>query len=158
MPEKPTLYLESTIPGYLAAPPSRDLIVAAHQQVTHAWWETARPKYEIYISEAVIAEVRSGEPETAAERLTLIESLQILALTERVEQTVRAYQEGLGLGRDAWLDIVHLAFASANRLDYLLTWNFKHLANGHVIKRLQGVNRELGLETPLVLTPEALLE
>ena len=59
----PTIYLETTIPSYLAAHPSRDLIVAAHQQITHEWWREARHRFDLYISEAVLAEIRAGDPE-----------------------------------------------------------------------------------------------
>lgn len=158
MPEKPTLYLESTIPSYLAAYPSRDLIVASHQQITHEWWQRARPNFEIYISQAVLDEISAGDPDATSRRLVLVEELPILALTEETETLAREYQDKLGLPQSAWLDVVHLACTVVYELNYLLTWNCTHLANGVIIQRLQGVNITLGRATPIIVTPEELLE
>jgi hypothetical protein len=87
MREKAVLrvYLETTIPSYLAALPSRDLITAAHQQVTHEWWQTAREHFELYLSETVMAEMRAGDLGTKARRLQLTEDLPILRQTTDVQ-------------------------------------------------------------------------
>jgi hypothetical protein len=156
--ERPTLYLESTIPSYLAAHPSRDLIVAAHQQITHEWWQYARSYFDIYISEAVLEEIRAGDPDAASRRLALVKTLPVLGLTEEVETLASTYQETLGLPQRARLDLVHLACAVVYELKYLLTWNCTHLANGIVIQRLQVANTTLGRATPIIVTPEELLE
>ncbi|RMF94227.1 MAG: DNA-binding protein [Nitrospinota bacterium] len=157
MAEIPTLYLESTIPSYLAARPSRDLIVAAHQQITHEWWQQVRSHFDIYISETVLAEISAGDPEAASRRLALVEEFPILALTEAVERLATQYQEKLGLPPKAQLDVIHLACAVVYEMDYLLTWNCTHIANGIVIYRLQTINTLLGLRTPVIVTPEELL-
>src|SRR5260370_5289815 len=153
-----TLYLESTIPSYLAARPSRDLIVAAHQQITHEWWLQARSGFDIYISPAVMSEISAGDPDAAARRLALVEGLPLLDATEEVGPLAREYQNGLALPPAARLDAEHLAYTVAYALDYLLTWNCAHLANGRIIQRLQDINVRLGRATPIILTPEALVE
>ena len=157
MTSKPALYLESTIISYLAAHPSRDLIVAAHQQITHEWWGRARSRFSNYISQAVMDEISIGDPDAASRRLALVAGLPILALTEEVEFLAKEYLHKLGLPRGAELDVVHLACAVFFEVDYLLTWNCAHLANGLVIKRLQKVNATLGRPTPIIATPEELL-
>jgi hypothetical protein len=154
---KPALYLESTIISYLAAYPSRDLIVAAHQQITHEWWDRARSKFSNYISQAVLDEIGIGDPNAASRRLALVAELPILALTEEVESLAEEYLHKLRLPRGAQLDVVHLACAVFYEMDYLLTWNCTHLANGLVIKRLQKANAVLGRATPIIATPEELL-
>jgi hypothetical protein len=153
-----TLYLESTIPSYLAARPSRDLIVAAHQQITHEWWLHARPDFDIYISQAVLNEISAGDPDAASRRLALIEGLPRLLLTEEVDTLAEEYLNRLGLPQTARLDAVHLACSVVYELDYLLTWNCAHLANGRVIRGLQELNALLGRTTPTIVTPEELLE
>ncbi len=158
MTEKSSLYLESTIPSYLAARPSRDLIVAAHQQITHDWWQQARGKFDLYISEAVLEEISVGDPDAATRRQSFLDGLSILALTEEVVALAEEYQSQLGLAPGAQLDGVHLAFASVYEMAYLLTWNCKHLANGVIIQRLQTINVSLGRFTPVIVTPEELLE
>jgi hypothetical protein len=158
MPGNPTLYLESTIPSYLAAYPSRDLIVAAHQHITQEWWNRARSSFDVYISQAVLDEISAGDPDAAARRLALVQELPLLALTDEVEVLAGEYQTRLALPRAAQLDVVHLACAVVYELDYLLTWNCAHLANGRVIQRLQAVNTNLGRVTPIIVTPEGLLD
>ena len=158
MPATLRLYLESTIPSYLAAQPSRDLIVAAHQQLTHMWWQRARPGFEMYISEAVLEEIGAGDTEVATRRLAFVSGLPILTITDEVAQLAEVYLRRLGLPAKAQLDSVHLACAVVYELDYLLTWNCTHLANGLLIQRLQGLHQELARVTPIILTPEELLE
>jgi hypothetical protein len=114
----PTVYLETTIPSYLAAHPSRDLIGAAHQQITHEWWRAARQRFDLYISEAVLAEMRAGDPDAAARRLTIVDGLPILALNEDVRALVHAYDQRLRLGARARADLPHVAFAVAHAMDY----------------------------------------
>lgn len=156
--KNPTLYLESTIPSYLTARPSRDLIVAAHQQITHEWWQQVRTNFDIYISEAVLDEISAGDSDAASRRLAIVKEMPILALSEEVGSLAIEYQKELGLPYSAQLDIVHLACAVVYELDYLLTWNCKHLANGVIIQRLNNVNTTLGRKTPVIITPEELLE
>ena len=110
----PTVYLETTIPSYLAARPSRDLIIAAHQQITHEWWHDARDRFDVYISEAVLTEIRAGDPDAAARRLATVDGLSILALNEDVRGLVHAYDQRLRLGARARADLPHVAFAVAD--------------------------------------------
>lgn len=154
----PTVYLETTIPSYLAAFPSRDLIVAAHQQITHEWWRTAAARFELYISEAVLDEINAGDAEAAARRRDIVRELSILRLTDDVATLTEVYDDRLGLQGRARADLVHIAFAVAYQMDYLVTWNCRHIANGETIRRLVEVNSEISRATPVILTPEELLE
>ena len=154
----PTVYLETTIPSYLAAGPNRDLILAAHQQITHEWWRNAGDRFDLYISEAVLAAIRAGDPDAAARRLAIVDRLSILAVYEDVRTLVHAYDQRLKLGEHARADLPHLAFAVAYAMDYLVTSHCAHLANGEVISRLREVNMGLQRATPIIVTPEELLE
>ena len=153
----PSVYLETTIPSYLSAHPSRDLIIAAHQQITHDWWRDARERFDLYISEALLDEIRGGDPDAASRRLELVQGLPILPLNEGVRRLVHEYDQRHGLGGRARADLPHIAFAVAYELDYLVTWNCRHIANGEVIRRLYEANAKLGLPTPLLVTPEEIL-
>ena len=153
----PSVYLETTIPSYLASRPSRDLIVAAHQQVTHEWWMRARGAFDLFVSAAVLSEIRAGDPALAARRLELVQDLPVLASRSDVDSLAEIYANGLGLPSQAHADLVHIAFAVSYRLDYLLTWNCKHIANGHVIRKLHAINHQIQRMTPVVVTPEELL-
>ena len=153
-----TVYLETTIPSYLAAYPSRDLIIAAHQQITHEWWRTAKDRFDMYVSEAILAEIRSGDPEAVSRRLEIVEGLPVLELSEDVRFLAQHYEKELGLYGHAKADIPHFAFAVAHMMDYLVTWNCAHIANGEIIRRLINVNSKIDRFTPVIVTPEEILE
>ena len=154
----PSAYLESTIPSYLAAHPSRDLIAAAHQQITHEWWRDAPKRFDLCISEAVMDEIRSGDPDAVVRRLAIVDKLPILELNDDVRALVRAYDRKLGLAGRARADLPHFAFAVAYKMDYLVTWNCAHIANGEIVRRLREANVKLNRFTPLIVTPEEILE
>ncbi len=154
----PTIYLETTIPSYLVARPSQDLIIAAHQQITHDWWRDAREHFEVYISEAVLTEIRVGDPDVATRRLAIVEGLPIVEINDEVRNLVHIYDRRLGFTGRARADLPHIAFAVAYAMDYLVTWNCAHIANGLVIRRLVDINSELHCHTPIIVTPEELLE
>ncbi len=154
----PCIYLETTIPSYLAAYPSRDLIIAAHQQITHDWWRDARDRFDLYISEAVLNEIRSGDAEAAARRLEIVEGLPVLELNDDVRNLVHEYDERLGLLERGRADLPHFAFAVGYEMDYLVTWNCRHIANGEIIRRLIHANAKLSRPTPLIVTPEETLD
>jgi len=153
-----TVYLETSVISYFTANSGRDLIVSAHQQITREWWKAAKDRFELYISEAVLGEISAGDSEAAIHRKEAVRELPILKLNEDVRLLARDYERKLGLPKKAGADILHIAFAVAYKMDYLLTWNCSHIANGETIRRLLKLNQELNRTTPLVLTPEELLE
>jgi hypothetical protein len=152
------VYLETTIASYLTAKASRDLVIAAHQQITQEWWQTARDRFELYVSEAVLGELRAGDPEAIERRLRSIGSLPVLALNADVRALTGHYERTLGLFGRARADVPHFAYAVSYQMDYLVTWNCSHIANGEMIRRLLKVNAELNRLTPLIVTPEEILE
>jgi predicted nucleic acid-binding protein len=154
----PTVYIETTIPSYLAAKPSRDIIVAAQQQVTAEWWNESHSKYDLYISEAVIDECAAGDHEVASRRLKSIRNFPILKLTEEVVQIAIIYGRLLAIPDKSKADAVHLALAVYHEMDYLLTWNCKHLAHGEVRTKIHQYNMRNGLFEPMIVTPSELLE
>jgi hypothetical protein len=138
-----TVYLETTIPSYLAGRPSRDLVIAAHQQITHEWWNRAQERFELFISEAVLEEIRAGDPAVATKRLGVVAGLPVLELRQDVRDLVRLYSDRLNFPPQAQADVLHIAFAVSYGLDYLVTWNCKHIANGYFIRRLLRINQEV---------------
>ncbi|MBK8271075.1 MAG: type II toxin-antitoxin system VapC family toxin [Planctomycetes bacterium] len=153
-----SVYLETTIISYLTARPSRDLIVAAHQQITRDWWDRSSHKFSLFISEVVLRELQAGDPDAAGQRLQVAEDIALLSLSEDVETLARIYHAELKLPPKAANDVLHIAFAVAYKIDYLLTWNCAHIANGHTIKRLSQINDRIGRSTPVIIMPEELLE
>ncbi|MBU2600046.1 type II toxin-antitoxin system VapC family toxin [bacterium] len=155
--EKSTLYIETTILSYLAARSSRDIIVQAHQQITWDWWESQQKNYELYISEIVLQEIMRGDPEAAKKRESFTSNLAILDMSDAVRNLARELVKFLKLPKLAELDALHLSFAIEYEIDYLLTWNCSHLANGLIISKLKEFELKTSRVTPVIVTPEELL-
>ncbi len=149
------IYIETTIPSYLTAWPSRDLIRAAHQQITREWWDR-RHEYELFISQLVIRECRAGDAEAALARIQVVDSLPLLEQGEEVEALAREIIRQVPLPERATADALHIATAVVHGMDYLLTWNCKHIANAALRGRIEAVCRGAGLEPPVICTPEEL--
>ena len=153
----PSVYMETSVLSDLTARPARDIVTAAHQQLTAQWWETRRTQFEIYVSEVVLREAELGDPAAARDRLTLAANLPRLVLTD----DARALQERLltsaGLPARAALDALHVAVAAVHRMEYLVTWNVRHIANAETRRRVEAVCRAEGYRPPVLCTPEELL-
>ena len=154
---KPKLYLETTIPGSLAAWPSRDLIRAARQQITREWWDTRRSEFELFVSQFVIREVSAGDPTAAADRLKLLEDIAILELTEEATLLADELLRRVPLPARAGIDAFHIAMAAVSGMDYLLTWNCTHIANAVLRGGIESVCRDVGHVPPRICTPEELM-
>lgn len=155
---KESLYLETTVVSYYTSRPTRDIIVLAHQEITREWWPKAIKRFDIFISEVVIEEASMGDLEAAKKRMEEIKNFPHLELNDKVEETAKIYMESLEIPTKSFRDAAHLAVASVHNMDYLVTWNCTHLANGEVIKRLMTINGSLGIHTPIICTPEELME
>ena len=155
---KPKVYLETTIPSYLAAWPSRDLVTAAHQQVTHDWWETRRRDFDLFVSGVVIEEASAGDESAAARRLDVVANLPLLALTDEVTDFAEKLVKRGAILREKGEDALHVAVAVIHGMDYLLTWNLSHIAKAEARNRIEGICRSIGYEPPIICTPEELLE
>jgi hypothetical protein len=155
---KARVYVETSVLSYLAARPSRDLLLAAHQEVTHEWWTLAAKDCHIFISEAVLDECRQGDPGAAERRQSYTRGVPVLPLTDEVGDLGEFYRAELQLPIERLADLTHVAFAVAHELDFLVTWNCAHIANDQVVRRLVEINGRLGRVTPLIVTPEVFLE
>jgi len=154
---KPRVYLETTIPSYLTAWPSRDLVRAAHQQITRDWWDRRRAEFELYISQVVLRECQAGDATAAAERLKILQDLPLLEQTEEATRLAQALVDRVPLPERAAVDALHVAIATVHGVDYLLTWNCTHIANATLRDPIESVCRENGYEPPAICTPDELL-
>jgi PIN domain len=155
---KPRIYLETSIVSYLTAQPSRDIITGARQQITREWWRNRREGFELYVSEFVIREARLGDPAVAELRLQALEGLALIELTEDAALLAEELVAKGSLPEKAALDALHIAAAVCGGVDYLLTWNFKHLANAAMRNKIESVCRLRGFVPCVICTPEELLE
>lgn len=152
-----TVYLETTFISYLVARPSRDVIVAGHQQITQDWWATRRNSFECHVSQLVIDEASLGDPGETQKRLAIITGLQSLDVTEGARSLTKAIMAAGMLPPQAATDAAHVAVSAVHALDYLVTWNCKHLANAQIAGRIAKVCEKQGYKMPVICTPEELM-
>ena len=152
------VYIETSVISYLAALPSRDLISAARQEISWEWWNSRRLEFEVFVSQVVLREASKGAPDAAERRMRLVAELPVLSLTSGAEDLAAAIlRKGL-LPGNAVDDALHLAMAAVHGMDFLLTWNCRHLANAELLRPLERWIAEHGLPVPVVCTPDELLE
>ena len=154
---KARLYLETSVVSYLASRPSRDLIVAAHQALSLEWWDARRRDFDIVASVYVLEECAQGDADAAQRRLALIEDVAIVPVSAQTEALAAALLAGSALPREARLDALHIACAALNGVDYLLTWNCKHIANFERLPAVERICRDNGYEPPRICTPAELM-
>ena len=152
----PKIYLETTIISYLAARPSKDLITAAHQQVTHDWWQHRRRDFDLFSSQLVIQESSAGDAAVAQTRLQLLSDIPLVQVSEDCVSLARALVEKGPIPEKAAVDALHIAIATVHGMDYLLTWNCKHIANAEMQTAVSRICRSAGYEPPVICTPEEL--
>lgn len=153
---KPSLYLETSVVSYYTGRPSRDLIVAGRQQITHDWWETERDKYSLHVSALVLEETQRGEPDAVQRRQSVLEGIPLVAMTDLTEELARALVEQGPIPSKCPEDALHIALASTSAMDYLLTWNFRHINNAATKCDVARIVADFGLECPVICTPEEL--
>ncbi|MSS73706.1 MAG: DNA-binding protein [Candidatus Latescibacteria bacterium] len=155
---KQSVYIETTVVSYLTARPSRDLIVAAHQQVTTEWWENILPLLDPFISPLVIEEASRGDESAAKERIAKLGTFPVLEVTDEVRNLADRYFGRIQIPEKARGDTYHLAAATYHGMDFLVSWNFTHILNARVKSAIQEINYLLGITTPAICTPEELME
>ncbi len=154
--EKPTVYIETTIPSYVVGRDSRDVVTLGHQIVTRGWWASSLDFFEPQISELVLREARKGDPEFARRRLELLDGIKILNLGSEAEELAERYLTELHMPQIAASDALHIAIAVIEDMDYLITWNLRHIAHARIRRALRALNDKIGLPTPTICTPEEL--
>jgi len=149
--------METTIPSYLVAAPSRDLVVAAHQLVTREWWENERQNFDIHVSQFVLDEAGAGDPNLAKQRIEIISRLPKLELNEDAKLLASALINAKVIPAKAVIDAAHVAIAAVHGMNFLMTWNCAHIANAIMSQSIQDVCNSNGFSCPIICTPEELM-
>ena len=155
---KPIAYLETTFVSYLTSRPSRDLVVAAHQEITREWWEERRGDYHLITSQLVLSEASAGDPEAAKRRLDVLQGVELVEITVGARDLARALLAAHVLPTRAAEDALHIAIAAESGASYLITWNCTHIAHAAIRGSIEDVCRRAGMEPPALCTPLELLE
>jgi predicted nucleic acid-binding protein len=154
---KPTTYIETSIISYLTSRPNRDIVIAAHQQITHEWWENRRIFYEVYASQLVLTEAARGDKQAADKRKKVLEDISLLELKKEAIELSSIFIQQKAVSEKLVDDMLHIAVATVYGLDYLLTWNCKHIANAEIQKKIAKICIKEGYEMPIICTPEELM-
>ena len=154
---KPRLYIETTIPSYLVARPSPLIRIAADQQTTREWWDTKRQEYELFISDFVADEAAEGNADFAAKRLAAIAGIPVLEVTEVVDELAARFLEKGLIPPNAEIDAFHVAVSAVHSMDFLLTWNCRHINNVIIIRRIERICTEFGFSCPVICSPDEFL-
>jgi predicted nucleic acid-binding protein len=152
-----TVYIETSVVSYLTSRPSRDIRIAAWQEITTQWWEQERAKYELLTSELVIVEAAGGDEDSARKRLDRLDGIPVLVIDNVTKQfAARLIHDG-GVPSEAQADALHIAVAAIHGLDYLLTWNCRHIDNAATKPLIRSICAVVGYPCPEICTPLELL-
>jgi predicted nucleic acid-binding protein len=152
-----TVYVETSIVSYLRQKPSTQVVLAARQLLTHQWWNDERTNYQLVASQFVIDEASAGNPTLAAERLQLLAGIPLLPLDPAIADIADEIMSRAILPENARTDALHIAAVAHHRIQYLLTWNFRHIANARILPRIHNVLNDLLLPVPVICTPEEMV-
>ncbi len=155
--EKKTVYIETSVLSYLTARPTGDLLAAAWQKITVDWWDTQRSRFDLYMSDVTIEETGKDNPEAGARRLEALSGIPILPITEAVAGLSKALLQGKALPVKALNDALHIAVSAVHGVDYLLTWNCRHLDNAETKPLVRNVCAMHEHRSPEICTPQELM-
>ena len=153
---KPSVYVETTVIGHLVGRMLADPVVAGRQTVTRNWWPSATRKCRLFASRFVVDECAAGDPEAAAERLAVLNSLEFLLASKEADDLTKQLIAGHAIPETEPRDALHVALAAVNGIQYLVTWNFKHIANATTRAAIEAICRDAGYEPPIICSPEEL--
>ena len=154
---KKTVYMETSVVSYLTARPTADLLAAACQKITLDWWETRRIGFDLFTSEITMQEAGRGDAEARARRLAALAGIPLLPITDAVGPLATALVGGGALPQRAVNDALHVAVAAVHGVDYLLTWNYRHLDNAETKPAIRDTCARHGHASPEICTPQELM-
>ena len=154
---KQKVYIETSIVSYLTGRPTRDMLVAAMQKMTLEWWVSQRRKFDVYVSELVVDEIRQGDANAAELRLASLDGIVSLALTEESVALAKQLIAQGAIPRKATDDAMHVAIAAVHGIEYLLTWNCRHIDNAETKPLIRSVCAVAGFVCPEICNPRELM-
>lgn len=153
---KSAVYLETSVISYYTARPSRDIVTTARQTITQEWWEETKDQFDIHISVLVVEETKAGDPEAAEKRQRAIAGLPILEINDAAERLANQLLNRKLIPESSAEDALHIALATVHGMDFLLTWNFRHINNAEMKARIGEAIEAAGYECPVICSPEEL--
>jgi predicted nucleic acid-binding protein len=153
---KPKAYIETSVLSYLTSRPHADIVVAGHQEVTKVWWTSVANSFELVASELVVQEASAGDSSAAQLRLQALRGVDLLELDETALDLAQRLVDSGAIPANAVEDAIHVAICAAHGIEYLVTWNCRHIANAVMRGQIESVCRSAQLEPPIICTPDEL--
>ncbi len=150
------VYIETTVVGNIAGRMHPNPDVASRQRITRDWWTTATVRYRLVTSKLTLDECGEGDPSAASERLEILEGVPILDASDEAETLAELLMDRKAVPATEPRDALHIATAATNGVQFIATWNFKHILNPHLQAQIAGTCREAGFIPPVICTPEQL--
>ena len=154
---KPKVYLETTIVSYLTARPSRDAVTNGMIEQTKNWWAQEREGFELIVSDIVVTEASAGDVSAVTRRLAALKGLPVVEADAEAKSLATVLLNNMALPPNAVDDAAHIAVAAVNQMEYMLTWNCRHIANATMRGKIESICRDAGFEPPVICTPEELV-
>jgi predicted nucleic acid-binding protein len=148
------IYVETTVIGNVAGRIHSNPDVSSRQRATRRWWTDVASRYRLAIPQLVISECSAGDPNAAQERLDVAKGLTILAITDDARNLARKLVHEGAVPQSEPRDALHIAVAAAQRVQYLVTWNFKHIANATMRSKIEQICRDAGFVPPIICSPQ----
>ena len=152
-----SVYIESSVISYITARPSRDVVTSARQAISIEWWDEYKSSFDIYISELVLEEIGTGDSSAAQKRLSVVDEVPILETTENAKNLAKTLISQHAIPKTSLEDALHIAIATIQGIDFLLTWNFKHINNANTRDKIHEIITDLGYKSPVLCSPEELI-
>ena len=152
------VYVETTVISDATSLPARDIVQLGRQVVTREWWATAAQRFDLFSSPVVAKEIRRGDSEAAQRRIDALAGIPELDVSERELELAHKLVDGKAVPKEFPDDAMHIAVAAAHAMDYLVSWNFKHITNGYTIPLVEKICRQEGYMCPCICTPQMLQE
>ena len=154
----PSVYIETSVIGYLMSWPHNNPTVAGHQNTTKLWWLTAGERFELFVSQLVVLECSDGDANAIKNRLDSIDGIPVLPVTTDAESLADALIQGRAVPESQPNDALHIALAATHGVQYLVSWNFRHIVNASLRPAIEYICRDAEYDPPILCTPEELLE
>lgn len=154
---KPRIYLETTVVSYYVSRPSRDLVIAGHQEATRVFWESLDDQFEPYVSGLVLREAGKGDADQAHARLEALKGYPVLDIDDRAELLARILIDSKAIPKEYPEDALHVAVAAVNGMEIIATWNFAHLNNPFIRKSVRRAVESEGYVCPEIASPDEII-
>ena len=132
-------------------------MTSARQAISIEWWDGYRDTFEVFVSELVLEEIGSGGSRAASNRLAIADGIPVLVATINAVALAKSLIAENAIPASSMEDALHISIAAVQGIDFLLTWNFKHINNANTRNNITQAINLSGFNSPIICSPEELI-